>query len=116
MTVEERIRSGEITVAIVGMGRVGLPLGVAFAKAGARVMGVDVDANRRSAIERGKLPFHEVGAEEPLAEVVEQGRLTVHADPSEVIPQADALILCVGTPLGADLRPDYDQLRSALSN
>jgi UDP-N-acetyl-D-mannosaminuronic acid dehydrogenase len=96
------------------MGRVGLPLGVAFARAGIRVMGVDVDPARRRSIELGKLPFHEAGCEEPLGEVVAQGRLTVHADPAEAAPTADAVVLCVGTPLGADLRPDYDQLRSAL--
>jgi UDP-N-acetyl-D-mannosaminuronic acid dehydrogenase len=116
MTIEQRIRDGAVTVAIVGMGRVGLPLGVAFAKAGARVMGVDVDEARRRSIELGKLPFHEVGCEEPLAAVVREGRLTVHAEPAQAAPAADAVILCVGTPLAADLRPDYDELRSALSN
>jgi UDP-N-acetyl-D-mannosaminuronic acid dehydrogenase len=116
VSIAERLREGTATVAVVGMGRVGLPLGVALARAGVRVMGIDVDEARRRSVELGKLPFHEVGCEEPLGEVVAQGRLTVHADPAEAAPSADAVILCVGTPLAADLRPDYEQLRSALAS
>ena len=47
MSVIDRIRSKDATVAIVGMGRVGLPLGIAFAQAGLRVMGLDDDETRR---------------------------------------------------------------------
>src|SRR5206468_3651651 len=99
---------------IVGMGRVGLPLGIAFCRAGFQVIGLETDQARRSAIELGKLPFHEPGAEEPLGEAVASGRLTVRPDAASVIPVADVIILCVGTPLSTDLRADYDQLTAAL--
>jgi UDP-N-acetyl-D-mannosaminuronic acid dehydrogenase len=101
-------------LAIVGMGHVGLPLGIAFAEAGLRVLGIDSDANRRKSIELGKMPFHEPGADEPLHRVVQSGHLSVHEGLAEAISVADVFVLCVGTPLAADLRPDYDQLRSAL--
>src|SRR5919106_1373846 len=78
------------------------------------VAGLEVDAQRRSAIRLGKLPFHEPGAEEALGEAVTSGMLTVSDDPTQVVPSADIVVLCVGTPLAADLRPDYAQLRSAL--
>ncbi len=116
MSLVERFEDGSASIAVVGMGRVGLPLSVAFARAGFRVLGLDVDEARRAAIELGKMPFHEPGTDEPLREAVTSGRLTVHGDPGSVIPAADAIILCVGTPLGPDLRADYDQLRSALAN
>jgi UDP-N-acetyl-D-mannosaminuronic acid dehydrogenase len=115
MTVAEQVRDRTASVAVVGMGRVGLPLSIAFARAGLRVMGLELDAGRRRAIELGKLPFHEPGAEEPLREVVAAARLTAHERAAEVIPLADAVVLCLGTPLGADLRPDYDELLSALA-
>jgi UDP-N-acetyl-D-mannosaminuronic acid dehydrogenase len=111
----DRIQSRDATVAIVGMGRVGLPLGIAFAQAGLRVMGLDADETRRRSIELGKMPFHEPHAEQPLLDVVNTGRLTVHRDPAEVIPNADVVILSVGTPLAADLRADYGQLQRALA-
>lgn len=114
MSLVDRLRERNASVAIVGLGRVGLPLAIAFARAGLRTFGIDVDAARRSAVELGKMPFHEPGSEEPLREAVTSGALSVHADPAEAVPQADAVILSVGTPLAADLRPDYAQLRAAL--
>ena len=114
MTLLDRLERREARVAIVGMGRVGLPLGIAFVRAGLTVAGLEVDAQRRSAIRLGKLPFHEPGAEEALGEAVTSGMLTVSDDPTDVVPSADIVVLCVGTPLAPDLRPDYAQLRSAL--
>jgi len=111
----DRIRDRSATVAIVGMGRVGLPLGIAFARVGLRVLGLDADEGRRRSIELGKMPFHEPGADQPLLEAVNSGRLTVHADPGDVVGLADVVILSVGTPLAADLRADYGQLRAALA-
>src|SRR5438093_11393153 len=106
MSLVDRINDRSATVAVVGMGRVGLPLSVAVAAAGYRVVGVDVDAARRRSIELGKLPFHEPGAEQPLLEAVNSGRLTVHERPDEVVPTADVIIMSVGTPLAPDLRPN----------
>jgi UDP-N-acetyl-D-mannosaminuronic acid dehydrogenase len=114
VTLVERIAQGQASVAIIGMGRVGLPLGIAFARAGLRVFGVDADPTRCREIELGKMPFHEPGSEQTLLEVVNAGTLTVHQDPGEAVPQADVIILCVATPLAADLRADYGQLRAAL--
>ncbi len=114
-SLAERIERRDATVAVVGMGRVGLPLAVVFARAGFRVMGIDSDPIRRQEIELGKMPFHEPGVEQALLDAVNDGSLTVHEDPAEVIPNAQVIVLCVATPLAADLRADYGQLRGALS-
>jgi UDP-N-acetyl-D-mannosaminuronic acid dehydrogenase len=114
VTLAERVRRREATVAVVGLGRVGLPLGIALADSGLTVRGVEVDDQRRTSIELGKMPFHEAGADELLRRVVAEGRFTVWASPAGAVDAADVAILCVGTPLGTDLRPDYGQLRRAL--
>lgn len=114
MSLAERFATREATVAVVGMGRVGLPLAVAFARAGLRIRGLEVDESRRKTIELGKMPFHEPDADQALGEAVAAGRLSVYGAPEDVIPGADAIVMSVGTPLGADLRPDYQQLRAAL--
>ena len=114
MSLEELFEARRGTVAVAGMGRVGLPLGIAFASAGLTVRGLEVDPQRRRAIELGKMPFHEPDADQALVEVVSAGRLTVTDHPAEAIQDADAVVLSVGTPLSTDLRPDYDQLRSAI--
>jgi UDP-N-acetyl-D-mannosaminuronic acid dehydrogenase len=115
MTVIDRIRDRSATITVVGMGHVGLPLSIALAQAGLRVIGLEVDETRRGSIELGKLPFLEPDADQPLADAIESGRLRVVDDPAKAIPEANAVILAVGTPLAADLRPDYGQLRRALA-
>ena len=114
MSLADRFAAGQGVVAIVGMGHVGLPLAIAFARAGLVVYGLDVDVHRQRAVELGKMPFFEPDAEEALRQAVSSGRLMVSNDPAEVVPGVDAIILCVGTPLAADLRPDYAQLLKAL--
>ena len=114
MSLEARFERREGTVAVVGLGRVGLPLAIAFARAGLQVRGLEADEGRRTAVELGKMPFLEPDTDQALGDVVRAGRLSASEDPSEVIPPADAIVLSVGTPLASDLRPDYGQLRSAL--
>lgn len=110
----ERILAKEAVVGIVGMGHVGLPLAVSLAARGLSVRGMETDPERRSAIELGKMPFLEPGADEVLQGALASGRLTVHADPEPVVSGSDVILLCVGTPLSSDLRPAYSQLRRAL--
>lgn len=114
MNLAERIRAGDATIVIVGMGRVGLPLATALAQSGLRVMGLDTDEERQRSVAAGTMPFDEPGAETLLEEAVRSGALTTHAHPAEIVSGANVIVLCVGTPLGADLRPDFGQLRSAL--
>jgi UDP-N-acetyl-D-mannosaminuronic acid dehydrogenase len=116
MTVLERLTKRTASVAVIGFGRVGLPLGIALARAGLQVLGVDHDPVRRKSIEAAKMPFHEPGCDEALAEVVANGRLSVHESAADAVPKAHVVVLCVGTPLGGDLRPDYADLRAALAD
>jgi UDP-N-acetyl-D-mannosaminuronic acid dehydrogenase len=114
MKLAERIRAGEATVVVVGLGRAGLPLALALAASGLRVMGLDSDEERRRAVQAGSIPFDEPDARALLEEVSRSGAFTAHTRTDEVVPSADVIVFCVGTPLGADLRPDFGQLRSAL--
>jgi len=100
MTLLEEIRERTATIVIIGMGRVGLPLGIAFAGAGFRVMGVDGDAERRSAIELGKMPFLEPDTDEALMKVVTSGRLTVHSEVAQAAPDGDRRYPGRGDPFG----------------
>jgi UDP-N-acetyl-D-mannosaminuronic acid dehydrogenase len=104
------------TLAVVGIGRVGLPLAISFAEAGLRVLGVDRDPAHVERINAGILPFIEHGAEEPLKRVIDNGNLRATVDGPSAIGQADAVIVTVGTPLGADFRADRTQVEAALSS
>ena len=107
----QRLERRDATVGVVGLGYVGLPLAVAFAKAGLRVIGTDVDAGRASLIGRGESPIEDVPSDE-LAPLVRTGRLKVAADVRGLGP-ADAIIICVPTPLGKSKEPDISHIVAA---
>ena len=66
----------EHDVAIIGCGRVGLPLALAFADRGLRTIGVEIDPERLEAVRSGRMPFDEPGAPEVLKRVTAAGTIT----------------------------------------
>lgn len=109
-------------VIIGGCGHVGLPLGLAFAKAGKRVVALDIDAKKVDETNHGRMPFLDKGADELLLEVRKSGRFEATTD-ADVIRSADTVITVIGTPLDEHLNPRlevYGDLikkdRSRLSN
>lgn len=93
-------------VAIVGgCGHVGLPLGLAFADAGLDVVLYDINEEAIDTVRAGKMPFFETGADEVLARVLENGRLTLSSDPASV-SKVDTVVVVVGTPVDEHLNPD----------
>ncbi len=97
------------TVGIIGLGYVGLPLAVAFAQEGCDVIGVDVDARKIEAIEAGESYIEDVPSE-LLSEL--SGR--IHATTRYArLAKADAVVVCVPTPLTQNREPDLGPLIDA---
>jgi UDP-N-acetyl-D-glucosamine dehydrogenase len=94
------------TVGIIGLGYVGLPLGVAFAKEGCDVIAVDVDQRKIDAIQAGNSYIEDVPSE-LLVEFKEQIHATTHY---ARLAKADAVIVCVPTPLTQNREPDLGPL------
>jgi UDP-N-acetyl-D-glucosamine dehydrogenase len=107
----ERLRSRSATVGVVGLGYVGLPLAVAFARAGFRVVGVDADPARTAQLAGGVSPVEDVPSAE-LAPLVGDGRLTVRSA-ADGLGEADAIVICVPTPLGKSKEPDISFIVAA---
>lgn len=103
------------TMAVIGIGRVGLPLAISFAEAGLSVVGVDVVPDHVHRVNEGVLPFVEEGAEEVLKRVVDSGAFRATLDGPQAVASADAVVVTVGTPLGADFRADRSQVVAAVS-
>jgi UDP-N-acetyl-D-mannosaminuronic acid dehydrogenase len=101
------------SVAIVGLGRVGLPLALSFADRGLRVIGIDKDPGRLEAIADRRMPFHETGTQELLERVVGTGRLELSQRLSAAAA-ADHIVLTLGTPAFPHIEIDISQIRSAL--
>ncbi len=91
-------------IAIVGLGYVGLPLALQFARSGGRVLGLDIDQRKVDAINAGRSYIKHVGAE-TIAAARAGGQLEASADFSRV-REVDAVILCVPTPLNTYREPD----------
>ena len=101
-------------VIIGGCGHVGLPLGLAFAKAGKKVMALDIDAEKVASTNAGKMPFIDAGADELLLEVRKSKKFECTLDAS-VISTADVVITVIGTPLDEHLNPRLEVYQDLLS-
>jgi UDP-N-acetyl-D-glucosamine dehydrogenase len=91
-------------IAIVGLGYVGLPLSLQFARTGTTVLGLDIDARKTDAINAGQSYIKHVSASE-IAGQLAAGRLEASTDFSR-IAEVEAVILCVPTPLNHFREPD----------
>ena len=110
----DKVRRRDFTLGVMGLGRVGLPLALAFASRGIRTIGLDVDESRLADIRWGKMPFREVGADEVLQELKGNDNFRVTNSYSD-LRDADAIFITVGTVLNSEFRPDYSQLNAALT-
>lgn len=88
-------------VIVGGCGRVGLPLAVAFAERGARVISYDISAAAVDDVNAGRLPFHEPAAKLPLRQVTGAGRLVASADPVVVTAAEHVIVVVSGDPVAA---------------
>jgi UDP-N-acetyl-D-glucosamine dehydrogenase len=105
-----RIEDRRALVGILGLGYVGLPLSLAFARAGFRVLGYDIDPPKVEALARGESYIQHIDADE-LRSSVDSGRFLATTD-ADRLSEPDALLICVPTPLGADRTPDLTAVES----
>ena len=91
-------------IAIIGLGYVGLPLGLQFARAGVEVLGFDIDPDKVTKLNRGRSYIEHIKGS-VVAEQVKSGRFTATAD-FRKIRQVAAIIICVPTPLTKQRDPD----------
>ncbi|MGD8455416.1 MAG: nucleotide sugar dehydrogenase [Anaerolineales bacterium] len=113
-TLLEKFEQRSAKIAVMGQGYVGLPLAVVFAEAGFDVMGVDPDPSKVEAILRGESYIVDVASEQ-IAKLVKSGKLTASTDFS-VIKDADAVSICVPTPLRKTGDPDLSFIVKATSD
>ena len=106
-----KIESRELDLAIIGLGYVGLPLAVAFAEAGFRVTGIDISADKVVSINRSQSYVEDV-ASDTLQPLVKAGRLRASKDYAD-LAKADAIIICVPTPLNKTRDPDISYIIAA---
>jgi UDP-N-acetyl-D-glucosamine dehydrogenase len=107
----KKIESKTARVVVIGIGYVGLPLVVEFARAGFRVTGYDKDPVKVKLLNAGESYIGDISSAD-LEPHVKAGRLDASTDPA-VLGQADAVIVCVPTPLNKTKDPDMRFIVSA---
>jgi UDP-N-acetyl-D-glucosamine dehydrogenase len=112
--LEQRLRSASATVVVVGLGYVGLSLAAALARAGLTVRGVEVDAERVNLVNRGVSYIGDVSSTD-LAAAVQTGHMSASTT-FEAAAKADAIVICVPTPLRKSKEPDISFILGAMDS
>ncbi len=107
----EKIENRQLVCGTIGLGYVGLPLAVEKAKAGFRVVGFDVQAEKVAMVNRGENYIGDV-VQEDLEQLVADGMLTATSDFSRVA-ECDFVAICVPTPLDAHQQPDTSYMEAS---
>ena len=102
-------------VAVIGLGRVGLPLALSFADRGLEVIGVERDQPVLDQIAAGRMPFAETGTQELLERVHAAGHLRTTKLVQEAA-EADHIVLTLGTPAYVHIEIDVSQIRGVLDD
>lgn len=106
-----KIHDRTARLAIIGLGYVGLPLAVEFARAGFRTTGIDLDARKVNAINAGRSYIGDISASE-IAALVKAGKLCATSN-FGILKSTDAVSICVPTPLSKTKDPDLSYVIAA---
>ena len=101
-------------IAIIGIGRVGLPLGLFLASKGFHVYGIDLSEEYVAGIEKGEMPFIEKGADEVLR--AEVGKRFFPTTDMAVARECKYVIMTLGTPVDEHMNPVHGQIEAVISD
>jgi UDP-N-acetyl-D-glucosamine dehydrogenase len=114
LELRKKIKRRSAKVAVIGLGYVGLPLALEFAKKGFHVLGLEVDRDRLACIKRRESYITDITTEE-LRKVMATGRFSAIND-FRSIKYMDCIIICVPTPLKRKYYPDISYIKSAVNS
>ena len=106
-----KLNERRAVVGVIGLGYVGLPLAVEFARGGSKVIGLDLEPSRVDTINNGRSYIPDVPTD-MVAALVERGKLSAATDFSH-LDETDAVIICVPTPLRKTKEPDISYILAA---
>ena len=109
--VKNSLEAKSLKVCVVGIGRIGLPTALSFAKAGLQTIGVDINEELVSSINRGNFPLNdEPGYEEIFNKVRKNGNFLATTNINEAITEANLILLSLPTPMNEENIPSYSAL------
>ena len=110
--VKKSLDLGTLRVCVIGIGRIGLPTALSFAKSGLQTIGVDINSDLVQKINSGIFPLKdEPGYEEIFNEVLSQKTFSATTKIEDAVPNSDLILLSLPTPMDQNNIPDYSALR-----
>lgn len=108
MELLQKVRDKQVRLAVIGLGRIGLPTAIFFATRGFSTAGIDVNPALVEQLNRGENPLtDEQGLTELLGEALASGRFHAYTRFADGLAGSDVILLCVPTPVTAQKVPDY---------
>ena len=114
--VLESLDSKTLRVCVIGIGRIGLPTALSFAKSGLQTIGVDINEKLVENINSGKFPLKdEPGYDEIFDSVLKTKKFSATTKIEDAVPNSDLILLSLPTPMDENNIPDYSALRTVSS-
>ena len=114
--VRNSLESKSLKVCVVGIGRIGLPTALSFAKAGLQTIGLDINKKLVDSINTGNFPLKdEPGYEEIFNKVRKNGNFSATNNINEAISKSNLILLSLPTPMDENIVRDYSALRNTAS-
>ena len=111
--VIESLNSKSLRVCVIGIGRIGLPTALSFAKSGLQTIGVDINENLVEKINSGKFPLKdEPGYDVIFDNVTKNKKFSATTNISDAVPNSNLIVLSLPTTMDENNTPDYSALRN----
>ena len=111
--VAESLNSKSLRVCVIGIGRIGLPTALSFAKSGLQTIGVDINENLVEKINSGKFPLKdEPGYDVIFDNVTKNKKFSATTNISDAVPNSNLIVLSLPTTMDENNIPDYSALRN----
>ena len=114
--VMKSLDSQTLRVCVIGIGRIGLPTALSFAKSGLITIGVDINKNLVDNINSGNFPLKdEPGYDEIFENVIQNKKFSATTNIEDAVPNSDLIVLSLPTPMDENNIPNYSALRDVAS-
>lgn len=115
--LKQELESGNLTVTVIGIGRIGLPTALSFANAGIPTIGVDINSDLIAKIQKGIYPLNDEPEFAKIFEsVIKRKKFEVTTDIKQAVPKSNIIILSLPTPMDKNYVPDYSALLTVGKN
>lgn len=108
-----KIQNFQANICVVGLGQVGLPTALTFAKQGYKVYGYDIDKSLINSLSQKQSLFEEEGIQELISKTIENRKFEPNDSLSYCVNKSEIIIICVATPTTSNVQPNLSFLENA---